>query len=256
MAADYTEQQSPADLVRSKELSLERTRPPTEVPGYETQRFIGSGAYGEVWAGVDRNTGRRVAIKFYAHRRGVDWSLLSREVEKLVFLSADRYVVQLLEVGWEAEPPYYVMEYVENGSLEDLLRSQGTFSVPAAVEMFREIAVGLNHAHGRGVLHCDLKPANILLDQDHRPRLAGFGQSRLSREQRPALGTLFYMAPEQADLEAVPDARWDVYALGAILYCMLVGAPPHRDEESVRKMESNADLSDRLARYRQAIRSA
>jgi serine/threonine protein kinase len=256
MSSDYTQQQSPSDEQRSKDLSLAKTRPPTEVPGYQAQKFLGAGAYGEVWAAVDKNTGRQVAIKFYAHRRGVDWSLLSREVEKLVFLSADRYVVQLLEVGWEAEPPYYVMEYVENGSLEDLLKAHGTFSVPEAVEMFREIAIGLNHAHGRGVLHCDLKPANILLDQDHRPRLADFGQSRLSHEQRPALGTLFYMAPEQADLEAVPDVRWDVYALGAILYCMLVGSPPHRDEESVRRMETDADLADRLARYRQAIRSA
>src|SRR5688572_3673291 len=250
MAADYTEQQSPADLVRSKELSLERTRPPTEVPGYETQRFIGSGAYGEVWAGVDRNTGRRVAIKFYAHRRGVDWSLLSREVEKLVFLSADRYVVQLLEVGWEAEPPYYVMEFVESGSLEDLLKTHGTFSVPEAVAMFEEIAIGLNHAHGRGVLHCDLKPANILLDQDHRPRLADFGQSRLSHEQKPALGTLFYMAPEQADLDAMPDARWDVYALGAILYRMLTGELPSRNDGMTRELDQAADLPDRLARYR------
>src|SRR5688500_18677054 len=104
---DYTQEQSPADEQRSKELSLQRTRPPTEVPGYEAQRFLGAGAYGEVWVGVDRNTGRRVAIKFYAHRRGVDWSLLSREVEKLVFLSADRYVVQLLQVGWDADPPFY-----------------------------------------------------------------------------------------------------------------------------------------------------
>ena len=256
MSSEFTQQQSAADEQRSKDLSLARTRPPTEVPGYQAEKFLGAGAYGEVWAGVDRNTGRKVAIKFYAHRRGVDWSLLSREVEKLVFLSADRYVVQLLEVGWEAEPPFYVMEYVENGSLEDLLKSQGTFSVPAAVEMFREIAIGLNHAHGRGVLHCDLKPANILLDQDHRPRLADFGQSRLSHEQKPALGTLFYMAPEQADLQAVPDARWDVYALGAIFYCMLVGIPPHRDDDTVRRLETGGDLEDRLARYRQAIRSA
>ena len=64
-----------------------------------------------------------MAIKFYTHRGGLDWSLLSREVEKLAFLSADRYVVQLLEVGWDAEPPYYVMEYMEHGSLEDLLRA-------------------------------------------------------------------------------------------------------------------------------------
>jgi hypothetical protein len=256
MAAEYTEQQSPADIARSKELSLERTRPPSDVPGYETQRFVGSGAYGEVWAGVDRNTGRRVAIKFYAHRRGVDWSLLHREVEKLVFLSADRYVVQLLQVGWDADPPYYVMEYVEQGSLDDLLRRHGTFTVPQAVEMFREIAVGLAHAHGKGVLHCDLKPANILLDQDQRPRLADFGQSRLSHEQKPALGTLFYMAPEQADLEAVPDVRWDVYALGAILYTLLVGSPPHRNDETVSQIDSGTDLADRLSRYRHAIRSA
>lgn len=256
MPIESTEQQSPSDQQRSKDLSLQRTKPPTEVPGYQAQKFLGAGAYGEVWVGIDRNTGRKVAIKFYAHRRGVDWSLLNREVEKLVFLSADRYVVQLLQVGWDADPPFYVMEYVENGSLDDLLKRHGTFSVPEAVELFREIAVGLAHAHGKGVLHCDLKPANILLDQDHRPRLADFGQSRLSHEQKPALGTLFYMAPEQADLEAVPDVRWDVYALGAILYTLLVGSPPHRNDTTIGKIDSAKDLPDRLARYRQAIRSA
>jgi eukaryotic-like serine/threonine-protein kinase len=256
MSSDFTEQQTPTDQQRSKDLSLARTRPPTEVPGYQAQKFIGAGAYGEVWSGVDRNTGRKVAIKYYAHRRGVDFSLLTREVEKLVFLSADRYVVQLLQVGWDADPPYYVMEYVENGSLDDLLRREGTFTVPEAARMFREIAVGLAHAHGKGVLHCDLKPANILLDQDHRPRLADFGQSRLSHEQKPALGTLFYMAPEQADLEAVPDVRWDVYALGAILYCLVVGNPPHRNDATVGKIDSASDLPQRLARYRQMIQSA
>lgn len=256
MSSEFTEQQTPADLARSKELSLERTRPPTEVPGYRAERFLGAGAYGEVWVGTDQSTGRKVAIKFYAHRRGVDWSLLAREVEKLVFLSADRYVVQLLDVGADADPPYYVMEYIEQGSLEDLLRRHGTLSAHQAVEMFREIAVGLAHAHGKGVLHCDLKPANILLDQDHKPRLADFGQSRLSHEQKPALGTLFYMAPEQADLEAVPDVRWDVYALGAVLFTLLVGTPPHRNDATLSRLDSSGDLADRLARYRQAIRSA
>src|SRR6188768_1387875 len=119
------------------------------------------------------------------------------------------------------------MEYLERGSLDDRLQS-GPMSVTEAVGAFRDIAVGLVHAHDKGVLHCDLKPGNVLLDQDHRPRLADFGQARLSHEQTPALGTLFYMAPEQADLSAVPDARWDVYALGALLYSMLTGEPPQR----------------------------
>jgi hypothetical protein len=105
-------------------------------------------------------------------------------------------------------------------------------------------------------LHCDLKPANILLDEDHKPRLADFGQSRLSHEQSPALGTLFYMAPEQADLNALPDARWDVYALGAILYRMLTGEPPYRSEEAVQRIEGAADLAERLERYQREIRSA
>jgi serine/threonine protein kinase len=250
MSLDHTQRQSTEDARRAQELSLQHARPPVELPGYEAQRLLGRGAYGEVWVATDRNTGRRVAIKFYTHRGGIDWTLLSREVEKLAYLSADRYVVQLLEVGWSANPPYYVMEYVENGSLDDYLRQHGRLNVAEAVEIFREIAVGLNHAHGKGVLHCDLKPGNILLDQDHKPRLADFGQSRLSHEQKPALGTLFYMAPEQADLDAVPDARWDVYALGAILYRMLTGEPPSRTEAATRDIEQAVDLPDRLARYR------
>ncbi len=256
MSTDHTQHQSQTELERAKDLSLRGTRPPVELPGYETERLIGQGAFGEVWAGLDRNTGRRVAIKFYTQRSRLDWTLLSREVEKLVFLSADRYVVQLLEVGWDSDPPYYVMEYVEGGSLEDLLRNQGPLPVSQAVEMFREIATGLMHAHGKGVLHCDLKPANILLDQDLRPRLADFGQSRLSHEQSPALGTLFYMAPEQADLEAVPDARWDVYAIGAILFCMLTGAAPYQTPAVIEQLDTAGSLPERLSLYRRSIRQA
>lgn len=256
MSLDHTQHQSAEDVQKAKELSLANTQPPAEVPGYEAERLLGRGAYGEVWIGVDRNTGRRVAIKFYRHRSGVDWTLLSREVEKLVYLSADRYVVQLLKVGWNSEPPFYVMEYVENGSLDGYLRERRRLSVAEATELFRELAVGLVHAHGKGVLHCDLKPANVLLDQDHRPRLADFGQSRLSHEQSPALGTLFYMAPEQADLEAVPDARWDVYALGAIFYCMLTGEPPFRSDQALRQIEQAGDLEQRLMKYRNVLRNA
>jgi serine/threonine protein kinase len=253
MNFEHTQQQTSDEQLRAQALSLKPLRPPTQIPGYEPRAFLGAGAYGEVWVALDRTTGRQVAIKFYAHQGGLDWSILSREVEKLAFLSADRYVVQLLDVGWEADPPYYVMEYIEQGSLEDLLKRQGKLAPREAVQLFREVAVGLMHAHGKGVLHCDLKPANVLMDQDGRPRIADFGQSRLSHEQTPALGTLFYMAPEQADLSAVPDVRWDVYALGALLYCMLTGAPPHRSESAVTELETANDLEDRLARYRQLL---
>ena len=256
MSPDHTQQQSGQEQQRARELSKNSTLPPVDVPGYEAQSRLGSGAFGEVWIGTDKKTSRRVAIKFFMHRSGLDWMQLAREVEKLVLLSTDRYVVQLLDVGWESDPPYYVMEYIENGSLEDLLREQGRLNVDDADELFREIAIGLLHAHGKGVLHCDLKPANILLDLDNKPRLADFGQSRLSHEQSPALGTLFYMAPEQADLESVPDSRWDVYALGALLYCMLTGSPPHRSEAATGQLDSASGLADRLAKYRKLISAA
>jgi len=256
MSTDHTQQQSSKEQQRARQLSMDSTLPPVDVPGYEAQSRLGSGAFGEVWIGIDQKTSRRVAIKFFMHRSGLDWTQLSREVEKLVLLSTDRYVVQLLDVGWESDPPYYIMEYIENGSLEDLLRERGRLNVRDADELFREIAIGLLHAHGKGVLHCDLKPANILLDLDNKPRLADFGQSRLTHEQSPALGTLFYMAPEQADLNAVPDSCWDVYALGALLYCMLTGAPPYRSEKATRHFDSASGLADRLAKYRTFITSA
>ncbi|MDZ4851248.1 MAG: protein kinase [Pirellulaceae bacterium] len=256
MPTDYTQQQTVGEQMRAEELSLRATVPPTQIPGYRIDNLLGQGAFGQVWVGTDLNTGRSVAVKFYLHRSGVNWSLLAREVKNLVTMSANRFIVQVLDVGWDAEPPYYVMEFLENGSLDDHIRQRGTIGVSRAVEIFTDIALGLNHSHGKGVLHCDLKPANVLLDQDLRPRLADFGQSRMSTEQTPSLGTLFYMAPEQADLNALPDARWDVYALGAILYCMLVGTPPHRTPQTVTSLDTASSLPERLSRYRETILKA
>lgn len=253
MSSDFTQQQTLGELQQAEQLSLQLTVPPAEVPGYRIEKLLGQGAFGQVWLGRDLNTGRQVAVKFYLHRGGVNWSLLSREVKHLVNMSTGRHIVQVLGVGWEAEPPYYVMEYLENGSIEDLVRARGALGIAESVALFREIAEGLNYAHGKGVLHCDLKPANVLLDHDWRPRLADFGQSRMSHEQAPSLGTLFYMAPEQADLAASVDSKWDVYALGAILYTMLVGSPPYRSTEMVEQLDTAGSLPERLKRYRDTI---
>lgn len=253
-ALDETLPQSEEDRRRTAELSRVNGLPPGAASGFDLLRPIGEGAYGSVWLAKERKTGRFAAVKFYT-RRGQDWLLLGREVEKLAALDTSHHIVGLIDVGWESDPPYYVMEYLPNGSLAGYLAA-GSIAPAEAVELARGILRGLVHAHGAGILHCDLKPANVLLDQDLRPRLCDFGQARLSEEERPALGTLFYMAPEQADLKALPDVRWDVYALGAILYHMLAGRPPHRTPDSERELAAAESAAGRLSAYRRVIRAA
>ena len=256
MSSDFTEHQSDDELRKARKLSVEPTRPPAKIEGYSIQSFIGRGSYGEVWSAIDQKTGKRVAIKFYAQRSSVDVKQLAQEVEKLVVLAADRHVVQLLDVGWDASPPYYVMDYIESGSLEDQIKSGVALPVSRSVEVFKEVATGLMHLHGKGVLHCDLKPGNVLLDPDGKPRLADFGQSRLNTDNTSALGTLFYMAPEQADLRSIPDAKWDVYGLGALLFTMLTGKPPYYSDSTKQKIENAETLQERLKIYRHALNSA
>ena len=257
MSSDRTQHQSSEELNKARELSLESSRPPAQIAGYHFQQFIGSGAYGEVWSATDLKTGRRVAVKFYTRRSNADVQLLAQEVEKLGVLFSDaRYVVQLLDVGFDSSPPYYVMDYIEQGSLEDRLKNGHGIPTPEAVELFQEIATGMMHLHNKNIFHCDLKPGNVLLDQNDKPRLADFGQARLSTDETPALGTLFYMAPEQADLTASPDACWDVYGLGALLFSMLTGKPPYYSESTATKIESTIAIDDRLQEYRDSINSA
>src|SRR6185369_9823991 len=248
----HTPRQDDAARAHAAALSAPRVAPPARVAGYEVVRCLGEGAFGSVWLASERNTGKQVAVKFYSHRRGIDWSLLNREVEKLAALYTSREIVGLLAVGWDADPPYYVMEYLAHGSLAKLLEL-GPLPPLEAVRIATAVTQALVHAHRQNILHCDLKPANVLLDADNSPRLADFGQSRLSHEQTPALGTLFYMAPEQADLAATPDVRWDVYALGALLYHMLCGAPPYRVAENEQRIRDSVDLEHKLANYRRIV---
>ncbi len=256
MSSDRTQDQSAAEIQQARELSLESTRPPSQIPGYKLRRFIGSGAYGEVWSATDLKTGREVAVKFYTRRSSADLQLLAQEVQKLVVLSNDSYVVGLLDVGWDAHPPYYVMDYIDSGSLEDRLKQGNVMPASEAVELFQEIATGMLLLHGKGILHCDLKPGNVLLDRNGKPRVADFGQARLSTDETPALGTLFYMAPEQADMSAIPDAGWDVYGLGSLLFSMLTGKPPYYSPELAKSIESSEDIGARLAKYRDVLMNA
>ncbi|QDT17237.1 serine/threonine protein kinase [Alienimonas californiensis] len=266
---------SPADVAVTRQLSrpgARRAEPkPADPPGYRLRHLLGRGGFGAVWLATESATGKQVAVKTFRHVRALDWPLLTREVEKLAALDASRHVVQLLGVGWEADPPYYVMEYLPDGSLADLLDTAAPLPPARAAELAEGIAAGLVHAHGSGILHCDLKPGNVLLDRDGGPRLCDFGQARgvgagdgggtaddsasESRTGGRPLGTLFYMPPEQVAPDAAPDARWDVYALGAVLYEMLTGHPPHRTDELSERLK-RCSPGERLAVYAKEVKDA
>ncbi len=176
---DRTPIQTPEQREATRRLSERPAGRLPRVPGYELFELLGEGAYGEVWLARDQRTNKRVAVKLYANRRGLDWTQLNREVEKLALLDASRNIVHLLDVGWQHDPPYFVMEFLEGGSLEEFIQQNGPLSADDAIRTVRAVCQALVYAHGRGILHCDLKPANVLLDSSLEPSFATSGESRL-----------------------------------------------------------------------------
>ena len=223
--------------------------------GFKMIRPLGEGTYGTVWLAVEERTGVQVAIKFFAHGAGQQWQMLQDEVRQLAVLDDANGIVHLKDVVADADPPYYVMSYADGGSLAQRIE-KGPMPIKEALRIFREVVEALAYVHAHGVRHCDLKPGNILLDSLGKPLVADFGQAHLSNDATPALGTFFYMAPEQADLgHKIPDTRWDVYGLGALFYAMLTGEPPRKDASLSGELSGTVELDHRLRRYRQGIAS-
>jgi len=208
--------------------------PPT-LPGYELETLQGRGSFGEVWSGLQLRSGQKVAVKIFL---ATD-PHFHAEVERLSQVAEHPHVVSLLDADLDGEPPYFVMNLYP-GSLADWFKKQTPPIDPApVVKWLEQIAKALRHTHQRGLLHCDLKPSNVLLDIEGQAQLADFGQSILRERGKRSLGTTGFMAPEQSQPKAVPDVRWDVYALGATVYFLLTG---HRPEgQPLRKLNSKVD---------------
>jgi|GEM_PF-5348348 len=237
------------DLAEEQRLaSLELAAP--RLDGYDVLELIGEGTYGDVWKARDISSGVIVAIKRL--RRQPDAQSCA-EVEKLAHLSNVRGIVALRDVHLATEPYCYVMEHLDGGTLADLIRRERQLPFADAWRIFRQLNEALAYVHGEGIIHCDIKPENILLDARGNPRLGDFGQARGRGPGGAALGTRFYMSPEQARLEGLPDPRWDVYALGAVLYEMLTGVKSRFDIEVASLMSSptgsGSEVRDRLEKY-------
>jgi tetratricopeptide (TPR) repeat protein len=201
---------------------------------YQVRRFLGEGGRKRVFQAYDSSLDRDVALATIKTEGLDDAGLLRvrREAQAMGSLGDHPHVVTVYDIGEEDGQPYIVSQYMAGGSVDDLLQEaeDRRLPVPEAVRLAEEISQALEHAHARGIVHRDVKPANVWLTEGGAAKLGDFGlataadHSRLTTEGM-VVGTVAYMAPEQA-LGREVDARADLYALGAFLYECLTGRPP------------------------------
>jgi len=199
---------------------------------YRIERALGHGGMAVVYLAHDEELHRRVAIKVLAnHLRGDDnFRARFLQESKLASRLSHPNVVQVYDAGETEGSPYIVMEYVPGHTVAERGKRPHTEAVPLALQA----CAGLQHAHDAGLVHRDVKPANLLVREDDVLKIADFGIARAAELTRltqhgTVLGTAAYLSPEQAAGEEVTTAT-DIYSLGAVVYELLTGRAPYEFE--------------------------
>jgi eukaryotic-like serine/threonine-protein kinase len=213
---------------------MEQAAPDRTLGGrYRLLRLIARGGMATVWLGEDTLLARRVAVKTLHQDLAVEVSVRTRFRNEAISSASieDPGIVAIYDAGDDDGIVYIVMEYVEGRDLRRLLDERGTLSVGAATHIAERVAHALDQAHAHGVVHRDVKPANVLVSEDGRVKVTDFGIAKAASlrddltSTGTVLGTARYLAPEQVRGDPT-DARVDVYATGLLLYEMLAGHLP------------------------------
>jgi serine/threonine protein kinase len=214
---------------------------PTSFGRYKVKGVIGKGAMGVIYLAEDPVIGRQLAIKVIQLNPGIS----AQEIENLQtrfereFRSAGTLshpnIVTVHDVGKEGNTPYIAMEYVEGKTLEHVINEQRVLSFEEVSELVGQICDGLDFAHQHGVVHRDVKPANILLDRHGRPKITDFGVAKLTESGMTHTGTMvgtpWYMSPEQVVGETVTGAA-DQFSVAVMTYQLLTRERPFTGERS------------------------
>jgi eukaryotic-like serine/threonine-protein kinase len=234
---------------------------------YELEELVGRGGMSSVYRARDRILSREVAIKMLHDQYVNDTDQVERfrREARAVAKLAQSNVAVVIDRGEDEGRPYIVFEYVEGGSLKQLIQEDGPLPLDRVLELGVQIARGLEHAHRSGLVHRDVKPQNVLLDGAGVAKVIDFGIARSSSEVRPGLtltgtvlGSSDYISPEQAQGRTVEE-RTDVYSLAIVLYELLTGELPfpgenfvavamrHINEEPPSVLDRRPDVPPRLA---------
>ena len=208
---------------------------------YEVQQKIGVGGMADVYRGKDTLLGRPVAIKILHQNFGSDQDFVARfkrEAQAAGKLNHPN-VVSMYDVGFDQGFHYIVMEYVSGCTLKEYIQHHGDqVTVQEAVKITVAIAEGLEHAHMMGIVHCDVKPHNILITDSGRVKVTDFGIARVINSAttmmytNSVMGSAHYISPEQASGKSI-NVSTDIYSLGVVLYELLTGEVPFRGETPV-----------------------
>jgi len=215
----------------------------THVGHYEIVAELGRGGMGVVYKGYEPSLARNVAIKELSAALAHDSLVVERflrEARSMAMLN-DPHIIQIYSIGQENDQPFFVMEFVDGVSVAALITRDGKLSPGDSLKILRQTAQGLAAAHDRGVIHRDVKPANLMISQRGQIKIADFGIALANHEvdskltsQGELVGTPGYLSPEIL-LGNPVDERSDVYALGIVLFEMLIGRTPF-SEVSVYKL--------------------
>ena len=202
---------------------------------YEIQKEIGRGGMGVIYEALDTVLGRSVALKLIQHGEASpeQYQQFLLEARAIARLSHPN-VVSIYDMGMMDFKHYITMELVKGGSLSRWVEEEKGLPIKEALRVFLEMGRGLQLAHENGIVHRDIKPTNVLLNEKKEVKIVDFGLAKLSQKEEEggdktifkASGTPGYMAPEQIRGEE-SQPRADIYALGITLFYMLVGKPPH-----------------------------
>ncbi len=203
---------------------------------YRLIELLGSGGMGNVFLGRHVTMNRLVALKIISRRVGKDPASLERFLAEARAVAALDHpnIVQAYSVDTEGDRYYLVMEYVEGIDLQRMVKEDGPLECNLAVEYIRQAAEGLEHAHQRNMIHCDVKPSNLLVNVQGVVKILDLGLARFTHDDPSeageshdrVLGSVDYLAPEQAVDSGKLDRRADVYSLGCTLYFLLTGRAP------------------------------